>query len=611
MPCLVVGAAIGHYKALARVGLSRNHIVLWVQSNPISIWDGGSVSPRLPHLQSESKGGLVSFLCKDAVVFDYAEYVNPKNLWNLILFMFPEEVLKMYLRGDTSIPRNDLRDIRIRCEFWKSLRFKTCRNPVIANHDVKSGSRTNVQESETVATEAQNTSDIHLENYIGSRKYENAGAFFADRRFDLFKGSLCALVRGHCCYRCCLRRNQRIVGLFFKNRESLCTGFLRIFGLRIHDVGLGMNVASGLPKQDSLPSHRPNLQHSHESQDSCKPFEFPLYSEILAALLASLIACWGGWLWGGGHRIWGGLLAVLGLGLAASVLTTVGFCNPLFWRAEWRSLTFQEANRCQYAEHSNYCQTFQHDGENVSQISVLETGNGGRIAGMKNLKLFFTSMFSEWGSGLSGPASVPFAILALFAPSAVQKAAYGALAVFLGLFSAYRIWLKEHTELEKEKAKNLKPLLDGEIVGAYIGSAITESKHLLDKSCVVLFFLKTWNKVQMPEIGVLRYELKLGVNTPTGEQIFTGIRSRGVITLIRSAQEGAMGFDIQDTGVRPQLYLRPQNSHIGFFVRGLSSETMKFSSVEITLIDALGGRNIVSAKDMPCKPHLQGLMYDE
>jgi hypothetical protein len=103
---------------------------------------------------------------------------------------------------------------------------------------------------------------------------------------------------------------------------------------------------------------------------------------------------------------------------------------------------------------------------------------------------------------LSGPASVPFAVLALFASNTIQKAAYGVLAVLLALFSAYRIWLKEHTELEKEKAKNLKPLLDGEILDAYIGSAITGSKHLLDKSCVVLFFLKTWNKIQMPEIGV-------------------------------------------------------------------------------------------------------------
>ena len=55
-------------------------------------------------------------------------------------------------------------------------------------------------------------------------------------------------------------------------------------------------------------------------------------------------------------------------------------------------------------------------------------------------------MFSEWGSGLSGPASVPFAVLALWASSTVQRIAYGSLAVILGLFSSYRIWLKEHNE---------------------------------------------------------------------------------------------------------------------------------------------------------------------
>jgi hypothetical protein len=126
------------------------------------------------------------------------------------------------------------------------------------------------------------------------------------------------------------------------------------------------------PQKSGLPSHGPNLQDADYRQGSCKPFEFPLYSEILAALLASLIASWGGWLWAGGNRVRGGLCAVLGLGIVASVLTTVGFCDPLFWRAEWRSLTFQEANRCE-CQHSEYRQTFQHDTQILSDF-VVNTG---------------------------------------------------------------------------------------------------------------------------------------------------------------------------------------------------------------------------------------------
>jgi hypothetical protein len=77
---------------------------------------------------------------------------------------------------------------------------------------------------------------------------------------------------------------------------------------------------------------------------------------------------------------------------------------------------------------------------------------------MGKLRLFFGSMFSELGSGLSGPASVPFAVLALFAPSAVQKAAYAILAAILVFVSAYRIWLKEYNQKLAEilKMENTK-----------------------------------------------------------------------------------------------------------------------------------------------------------
>jgi len=68
---------------------------------------------------------------------------------------------------------------------------------------------------------------------------------------------------------------------------------------------------------------------------------------------------------------------------------------------------------------------------------------------MANPSKFFGIMFSEWGSGLSGPASVPFAVFALFATGAAQKSAYGILAIILGFFSAYRIWGKENEKREK------------------------------------------------------------------------------------------------------------------------------------------------------------------
>jgi len=72
---------------------------------------------------------------------------------------------------------------------------------------------------------------------------------------------------------------------------------------------------------------------------------------------------------------------------------------------------------------------------------------------MGRIGLFFRSMFSEWGSGLSGPASVPLAVAALWVTGGVQRVLYGSLAGILLLVSAYRIWTRQHDRAEKAEAE--------------------------------------------------------------------------------------------------------------------------------------------------------------
>ena len=72
---------------------------------------------------------------------------------------------------------------------------------------------------------------------------------------------------------------------------------------------------------------------------------------------------------------------------------------------------------------------------------------------MGRLRLFFKSMFSELGSGLSGPASVPFAIASLWVSSHIQRILYGSLAGILLLVSAYRIWARENSRAETAEKK--------------------------------------------------------------------------------------------------------------------------------------------------------------
>lgn len=200
-------------------------------------------------------------------------------------------------------------------------------------------------------------------------------------------------------------------------------------------------------------------------------------------------------------------------------------------------------------------------------------------------------MFSEVGSGLSGPASVPFAILALFASSTVQKAAYAVLAVLLLLFSTYRIWLKEHLELEKEKAKNQKPALYGEILETLIGPCVPPLEPPLCAS-VVLLTVKAWNTVQMQDFSVYKYELSVTVNDSNGQKTFMG--TQGGWTVNVAVGDGLRVLHTYRDALRPMRYLDSQHGAVGFYVEGLPPDSTDFASIVLTLIDAIGGRHPIA-----------------
>lgn len=154
--------------------------------------------------------------------------------------------------------------------------------------------------------------------------------------------------------------------LYFRNCFHLLQLRFHVPSLSPHLLRLCVHFVTGLSQQFGLPYHRANLQKSNDYEAECEPYEFPLYSYILAALFAALIASWGGWLSGGGHRVWGSLFAVIGLGLITATMTAIGFADPMFWRVGWRILTGQDPDRrdCQDDEHS---QLFQHNRKIVQQ----------------------------------------------------------------------------------------------------------------------------------------------------------------------------------------------------------------------------------------------------
>jgi len=214
---------------------------------------------------------------------------------------------------------------------------------------------------------------------------------------------------------------------------------------------------------------------------------------------------------------------------------------------------------------------------------------------MNKIRPFFVSMFSEWGSGLSGPASVPFAVLALFASGTVQKAAYGVLAAVLLLFSAYRIWLKEHFALVEERGKNQNPQLRGEIDEVFIGNTVDSDGQKPLEGSVVLIWLKAWNTVQMPEFSIYKYDLAVTIDGPSGPTTFAGTQGEWTINMKvgNSLNVRHMAID----RLKPMRYIDPQRGAVGFYVGELSPDARAFKSIALTLIDAANGKHLVTLLD--------------
>jgi hypothetical protein len=105
---------------------------------------------------------------------------------------------------------------------------------------------------------------------------------------------------------------------------------------------------------------------------------------------------------------------------------------------------------------------------------------------VKKLGKFFAAIFSEWLSGLSGPASVPFVVAALYVSNSLLRLLYGSLAVLLGIFSAYRIWSREYDRAEAQTALNAHPQITPEILQCFYSPSLTERTKQLHRIFVLV-----------------------------------------------------------------------------------------------------------------------------
>lgn len=162
-----------------------------------------------------------------------------------------------------------------------------------------------------------------------------------------------------------------------------------------------------------------------------------------------------------------------------------------------------------------------------------------------------------------------------------------------------------------EIIKNQEPLIEGVILESFIGPATT-GEMLRSPASVVLFAVRTWNAVQMPDIVLLRYGLKVTVESPDGQpRTYKGYQVQGTISLFTMQAQGSVrAISMQREVLRPQRYMYPQQDVLGFFVPGLPAETTIFTHVEIELIDTRQKSHAIVGRDLECKQQLQGLIYD-
>jgi hypothetical protein len=272
---------------------------------------------------------------------------------------------------------------------------------------------------------------------------------------------------------------------------------------------------------------------------------------------------------------------------------------PIHWEwflcADWSS-----------QQQPEYSQPFTH-GENVSQISVLGATGGESIAGMKELWPFIRAVGKHWWALMS---CAIFTGLGVFIAWGNKSNAWAveasfAAAVICVFIACYLAWRDEHKLFIAEKERNQRPDIEGELFDAFIGE-VTFSPEC-EKSSVVLFGVKAWNKVQMPDVTAYRYELTITVGEGDFAKSFTGTQKGWRVLLYNGLS--IKNIEIGREGMREIHYLNAYAvpSLIGFYVDGMPPTTSFASLVELTLIDLAGGRHPIRKSSVTFVSQLKGM----
>ena len=212
---------------------------------------------------------------------------------------------------------------------------------------------------------------------------------------------------------------------------------------------------------------------------------------------------------------------------------------------------------------------------------------------------------------MSGPATVPFAIAALYESSGNLRVLYAAMAILCAGYTSYRLWLNEHVALEAERHRNQFPNITAAIDRVYIVPPVIRGAKVF-----VLVSVHNLNAA-MPST-VKRYELTMciagrdyfGKELPVGgfrmvlEQPrmltvdSTGLQDGPLIDLNAAVShssplrrgvpvKGWLSYGYDDLPPWP-LILPSEDTDVGKF------DTSVVLSVTLTVVDAFDGRATTS-----------------
>jgi hypothetical protein len=226
---------------------------------------------------------------------------------------------------------------------------------------------------------------------------------------------------------------------------------------------------------------------------------------------------------------------------------------------------------------------------------------------MKEVWPFIKAVLVHWWALMSCALFTALGIYVLIANKSNGWAVEASftLAVVSVFIACYLAWRDEHKLLLRERDRNQKPDIEGEIIDAFIGE-VTFSPDC-EKSSVVLFGVKAWNKVQMPDVTIHRYELTITVGEGDFAQSFTGTQKGWRVNLF--FPQGIKNIELGREGLREIRYLSAYTvpGLVGFYVDGMPPTTRSASSIELTLIDLRGGRHPIKKHGVTLVSQLKGM----